>query len=44
MGYVESEYAQPGHTVDLLVRGVPRAATIVPMPFVPHRYYRPKKA
>jgi aminomethyltransferase len=43
MGYVETEHATPGHTVDLMVRGVPRAATIVPMPFVPHRYYRPKK-
>ncbi|MFT3727309.1 MAG: glycine cleavage system aminomethyltransferase GcvT [Terricaulis sp.] len=42
MGYVETQYAQPGHTVDLMVRGVPRSATIVPMPFVPHRYYRPK--
>ena len=44
MGYVESEHATPGHTVELLVRGVARAATIVAMPFVPHRYYRPKKA
>jgi len=44
MGYVETAHATPGHTVDLMVRGVPRAATIVPMPFVPHRYYRAKKA
>jgi aminomethyltransferase len=42
MGYVEAAHATPGHTVDLMVRGVPRAATIVPMPFVPHRYYRAK--
>jgi aminomethyltransferase len=44
MGYVETAHAAPGHTIDLMVRGVPRSATIVPMPFVPHRYYRPKKA
>jgi aminomethyltransferase len=44
MGYVETAHATPGHTVDLMVRGVPRAAAIVPMPFVPHRYYRAKKA
>jgi glycine cleavage system T protein (aminomethyltransferase) len=44
MGYVAAQHAAPGHTVDLMVRGAPRPATIVPMPFVPHRYYRPKKA
>jgi aminomethyltransferase len=44
MGYVEAPHASPGHTVDLMVRGVPRSATIVPLPFVAHRYHRPKKA
>ena len=43
MGYVEAAHSEPGHVVDLMVRGVPRAATIVPLPFVPHQYHRPKK-
>ena len=43
MGYVEAAHSEPGHVVDLMIRGVPRAATIVPLPFVPHKYHRPKK-
>jgi aminomethyltransferase len=43
MGYVETAHAEPGHVVDLMIRGVPRSATIVPLPFVPHKYHRPKK-
>ncbi len=43
MGYVESAHAEPGHVVDLMIRGVPRSATITPLPFVPHKYFRPKK-
>ncbi|MBX9746522.1 MAG: glycine cleavage system protein T, partial [Hyphomonadaceae bacterium] len=43
MGYVETAHAEPGHVVDLMIRGVPRSATIVPLPFVPHQYFRPKK-
>ncbi len=42
MGYVEAAHAEPGHVIDLMVRGVPRPATIVPLPFVPHRYVRKK--
>ena len=42
MGYVESAHAAPGNIVDLLIRGQPRPATIVPLPFVPHRYARKK--
>lgn len=42
MGYVETAHAEPGHVVDLMIRGVPRSATIVPLPFVPHRYVRKK--
>jgi aminomethyltransferase len=42
MGYVDSAHAEPGHVVDLIVRGVPRSATIVQLPFVPHRYVRQK--
>jgi aminomethyltransferase len=43
MGYIEAAHAEPGHVVDLMVRGVPRAATITPLPFVPHRYMRKGK-
>ncbi len=43
MGYVEAAHSEPGHVVDLMIRGVPRSATIVPLPFVPHKYHRPKK-
>ncbi len=42
MGYVDTAHAEPGHVVDLMIRGVPRSATIVPLPFVPHRYVRKK--
>jgi aminomethyltransferase len=42
MGYVDVEHAEPGHVVDLMIRGTPRSATIVPLPFVPHRYVRKK--
>jgi len=44
MGYVESAHAEPGHVVDLMIRGTPRSATIVPLPFVPHNYVRQKKS
>lgn len=44
MGYVESAHAEPGHVVDLMIRGVPRAATITPLPFVPHNYVRKGKS
>lgn len=44
MGYVETAHAEPGHVVELMVRGAPRSATIVPLPFVPHRYVRKGKA
>ena len=41
MGYVAASGAAIGATVDLLVRGTERPARIVPLPFVPTRYYRP---
>lgn len=44
MGYVQSAHAEPGHVVDLMIRGTPRSATIVPLPFVPHQYVRQKKS
>lgn len=40
MGYVEAAFSAPGTAVDVLVREQPRAAEIVSMPFVPHRYVR----
>jgi aminomethyltransferase len=38
MGYVESRYAAPGTQLSLLVRGKPLGASVVSLPFVPHRY------
>ena len=40
MGYVASAHAAPGTALSLMVRGTPRPARVVPLPFVPHRYYR----
>jgi aminomethyltransferase len=40
MGYVAAAAAREGTTVNLVVRGQPRPATVVAMPFVPHRYHR----
>lgn len=40
MGYVTAASSVPGTIVFLMVRGKPLAARIVPMPFVPHRYFR----
>jgi aminomethyltransferase len=40
MGYIASAHATLGMPVSLVVRDVPRAATISTMPFVPTRYYR----
>jgi aminomethyltransferase len=40
MGYVDRRFATAGTAVIVLVRGKELAARIVPMPFVPHRYYR----
>jgi aminomethyltransferase len=41
MGYVVSAHAAVGSALSLVVRDVPRPARIVPLPFVPTRYYRP---
>jgi aminomethyltransferase len=40
MGYVDRAQAAEGTAIELLVRGVPRPARIVRLPFVPTRYYR----
>jgi len=40
MGYVETRFAAPGTPVALIVRGKPLVASVVALPFVPHRYVR----
>lgn len=40
LALVESEMAEPGTEVQLIVRGTPRAARVVENPFVPHNYKR----
>jgi aminomethyltransferase len=40
MGYVRRDLAEDGSKLSLIVRGKPMPATVVPMPFVPHRYVR----
>ncbi|MGE0417821.1 MAG: glycine cleavage system aminomethyltransferase GcvT [Acetobacteraceae bacterium] len=40
MGYVRPDLAEDGTKLTLMVRGKPLPATVVPMPFVPHRYAR----
>ena len=40
MGYVAAALAAPGTRLALVVRDVPRPAAVVPLPFVPARYYR----
>ena len=40
MGYIERAQSSNGTRVELMVRGKPVPAEIVPMPFVKHAYYR----
>ena len=40
LALVERAYAKPGTDVTLMVRGKPRKAKTVKLPFVPHNYYR----
>jgi aminomethyltransferase len=40
MAFVATEHAAPGTSLSIDVRGRKLAATVAPMPFVPHRYYR----
>jgi aminomethyltransferase len=44
MGYVAAAHAEPGTPVQLVIRGAPHAATVAPMPFIAHRYYRKTKS
>ncbi len=40
MGYVTREFAEVGTKVDLIVRDKPLPASVVALPFVPHKYVR----
>jgi aminomethyltransferase len=40
MAYVETAFAASGTDLNIIVRGTPLAARVVPMPFVAHRYFR----
>jgi aminomethyltransferase len=40
MGYVRRDLAADGTRLALIVRGKPIPATVVPLPFTPHRYIR----
>jgi aminomethyltransferase len=42
MGWVAAGHAAPGTALEIEVRGKRIAATVAPMPFVPHRYHRLK--
>ena len=44
MGYVATGFSAPGTGLELMIRGQARSATVVPLPFVPHRYVRKGKA
>ncbi|MBW0530037.1 hypothetical protein O181_069752 [Austropuccinia psidii MF-1] len=43
MGYVKSGHHKPGTQLQVLVRGKPRTAEVVKMPFVSSNYYRAPK-
>jgi aminomethyltransferase len=40
MAYVGAEYSAEGTRLEIEVRKKRLSATVSPMPFVPHRYYR----
>ena len=42
MGYVDSKHAAPETAIAVVVRDKPLAASVSPLPFVPHRYHRQK--
>jgi glycine cleavage system T protein (aminomethyltransferase) len=43
MGYVPPAFALEGTVVNLVVRGKPLSARVVPLPFIPNTYHRPLK-
>ncbi len=42
MGFVASDFSSLGTEIDLMIRGKAQSATIVALPFVPHRYVSTK--
>jgi aminomethyltransferase len=40
MGYIATPHSKSGTKVNVLVRGKPCEAEVVPMPFVPSSYYK----
>jgi len=40
MGYIRKDLAADGTKLNLIVRGKTIPATVVPLPFTPHRYLR----
>jgi aminomethyltransferase len=44
MGYVAPSHAVIGTRLAVIIRGTPNPASIVSMPFIPHRYYRKTKS
>ncbi len=44
MGYVEIASASIGTPLSIMIRGTPHPATVVSMPFVPHRYHRKRSS
>ena len=42
MGYVEIAHAATGTVLSLIVRGTPRPARVVPLPFIPVHTHRPR--
>ena len=43
MAYLPYDHREPGTKVQVVVRGRPQTAEVVPMPFHPHRYHRKAK-
>lgn len=44
MGYVAASHAGIGTRLAVIIRGTPNPASVVSMPFTPHRYYRKIKS
>jgi aminomethyltransferase len=42
MGYIASDFSTLGTEIDLMIRGKAQPATVVALPFVPHRYVSTK--
>jgi aminomethyltransferase len=43
MGYVDTAFSKVGTPLTLVVRGQAMPAEVAALPFVPHRYFKPKK-